>query len=217
MMMTVTTKGGDSTVAVLDSLPYVEAVHEDYEEYALALIEEEMKAIEPRPLKKVPPVKFRTFLMESEYGNVKISRDNDPDPNNHNDNEVATIERVEHVSFQPSKIARPTTIDEWKGHAIPEIKKRFEAERIRGMVLEAEKEDGVDSWKSHNSALDDLKALWTRKLKERTDAVEEINFQRQRMQQDHFGPELDKLNLEYQEALYRRNQLEHAVEGLRRT
>lgn len=195
---------------VLDSLPYIEAVHEDYEEYALALIEEEMRCIEPRPLKKIPPLKFRTPMMQTEYGNVKTVTDSD-------NNEVATKQRAEYVSFQPAKIARPATIEEWTNHAIPEIKTRLEAERIRGQVLEAEKADGVVSWKEHNAALDDVKALWTRKWKERADAVEEINFQRQRTQQENFGPELDQLNQEYQQVLYRRNQLEHAIEGLRRS
>jgi hypothetical protein len=223
----------NNNTVVFDCLPYVESIHEDYEEYALALIEDEMKAIEPLPLKKVPPIRFRTELMRVEYSNVKMieqhqHRTSENDPNNNVEGVmedgtllVATIQRegnLNHtISFHPSKIARPTTLDEWSSHAIPEIKKRFEAERIRAIVLDAEKEDGVDSWKVHNSALDDLKSLWIRLLKDRSDAVEEINFQRQQRQQEYFGPELDRLNQQYQEALYRRNQVEHAIEALKRS
>ncbi|OEU10437.1 hypothetical protein FRACYDRAFT_247539 [Fragilariopsis cylindrus CCMP1102] len=50
-----------------DSLPYVETVHANYEEYALALIKEEMKASVPtRSLKKMPPLNFRTSMMQKE-------------------------------------------------------------------------------------------------------------------------------------------------------
>jgi Breast carcinoma amplified sequence 2 (BCAS2) len=218
-------ENGDPPVVVLDSLPYVEAVHEDYEEYALALIEEEMKATEPRPLeRRMHPLKFRTPMMRAEYGNnVKLvtpppagGDDGNPPPTDEQ-TLVAVIQRTECVSLQPAKIARPATIAEWRDHAIPEIKTRFEAERIRGLVLEVEREDGVGSWRDHVAALEDLKALWTRKWRQHADAVEEINFQRQQNQEQHFGPELERLNQQYQQALYARNQLKHGIEGLRRS
>ena len=46
--------------------------------------------------------------------------------------------------------------------------------------------------------------------------VEEINFRRQQGQTQQVGPEIDRLNQEYEEALYRRNQLEYAIEGIKR-
>jgi hypothetical protein len=188
---------------VLDSLPYVEAVHEDYEEYALALIEEEMKEFQPRSMKKMPAIKFRTPIMETEYITRMVDNEFVPRP-----------ER----SYQPLKIARPTNLDEWKTIAIPQAKSRLEAERIRTSVLEAEKEEGVLNWKAYNTqSLEQLKNHYSTALQKQREAVEEINYQRQQTQQQQLGPQLDQLNLEYQQALYRRNQLEHAIEGLRRS
>lgn len=203
----------NGTVA-LDSLPYVETVHEDYEEYALALIEEEMKAIAPRSMKKMAPLNFRTPTMQKEYETLV---------NTDGETAVAVPRPKQQLhAFQPKKIVKPTTIEEWKDDisgsstAISQIKSQFEAERIRGLVLEVEKEEGVANWKDYNAGLDELAAFWTKSLKQQAEAVEEINFRRQQAQTQQVGPEIDRLNQEYQQALYRRNQLEHAIEGFRR-
>ena len=191
-------------VILFDSLPYVEGVHEDYEEYALSLIEDEMKVIQPRPLKKKMKKNpnFRTPLMHLEYETLVV------------DGEYR--ERPE-TRYQPLKIARPgpTALKEWE-IAIPEMKTRFETERVRSLVLEAEKEEAVANWKDYLAYSELLQTELTAKLETQREAVEEINFQRQQTQQQQLGPQLDQLQTEYQQMLYRRNQLEHAIEGLRR-
>jgi Breast carcinoma amplified sequence 2 (BCAS2) len=210
------TSRGDSdpqNEIVLDSLPYVETVHEDYEEYALALIEEEMKSITPRSLKKMLPLQFRTPILKTEFDALELIEDEST-----GERRVLNSQRSSKDAngFQPLKIARPTSIEEWKSHALQQIKSRFESERLRGLVLEAEKEEAVQNWKDYNTSLEALKVFWARNLKERNEAVEEINFQRQQAQTQNLGPEIDRLNQEYQQALYRRNQLEHAIEAIRR-
>lgn len=186
---------------VLDSLPYAEAVHEDYEEYALAMIEEEMKLLQPRP-QKMPALQFRTPMMQREYETLVVDHQ--------------FVSRPER-SFQPLKIARPTTsLEEWTTIAIPQAKTRFETERIRSMILEAEKEEAVPNWKDYNTSLEHLESQWSTALERQREAVAEINYQRQQAQQQQLGPQLEQLNAEYQQALYRRNQLQHAIEGLRR-
>jgi hypothetical protein len=202
------TKDSSSSTIILDSLPYVEFLHEDYEEYALAMIEEEMKSIKPRPLRKIPPLKFRTTILQKEYDALSSNNNNN---NNNNRNSSK-----EGNPYQPCKIVQPTSIDEWKSHAIPLIKSRFEAERIRSLILEVEKDEAVQNWKDYNVALDGLKSYWMKALQEQAEAVEEVNFQRQQAQTQHLGPEIDRLNQEYQRALYKRNELEYAIEGLRR-
>jgi hypothetical protein len=185
-----------------DSLPYVEAVHEDYEEYALALFEEEMKQIQPRPLKKkMRTLRYRTPIMKQEYATLVVDGEFKVRPE---------------TRYQPLKIARPSSLDEWKTIAIPQAKTLFESERIRSLVLEAEKEETVANWKDYNSLMDQLQSQWTTALEQQREEVQEINFQRQQTQQQQLGPQLDQLNLDYQQMLYRRNQLEHAIEGLRR-
>lgn len=187
---------------ILDSLPYVEAVHEDYEEYALSLIEEEMKQLRPRKVTKLTPVNFRTPMMKAEYTERVVDGEFKP---------------REERSYQPPKIVRPSTLEEWRNVAIPQAKARLEAERIRGLLLDAEKEEAVENWKVYNSQLlEGLRAQWANVLADRNDAVEEVNFQRQQSQQQQYWPELVQLTTDYQQMLYRRNQLEHAIEGLRR-
>lgn len=190
-----------TTTNVLDSLPYVEQIHNDYEDYALSLIEEEMKQTKPRSLPSIPPIRFRSSLMQTEYETLIVNDE--------------VVQRL--VSFLPPKIARGTTSEEWRTHALPKMKQQLEAERIRSMVLEAEKEEGVERWKCYNQSLDNLKALWSATLQQRGEAVEEVNYQRQKIQRGQFGPEIHELTVQYQQMLYRRNQLEHAIEGLKRT
>ncbi|MGK3752062.1 MAG: hypothetical protein ACI8RD_004366 [Bacillariaceae sp.] len=200
----------DERVVLLDSLPYVETVHEDYEEYALALIEEEMKASVPRSLKKMPPLHFRTSMMQKEYESLVVKD---------GQGTLISVQRPKEqlLSFQPKKIAKPTTIEEWNdSNTIEQAKSQFESERIRSQVIEVEKEEGVANWKDHITSLDELVSFWTKSLQKQAEIVEEINFQRQQSQEKQTGPELERLNQDYQQALYRRNQLEHTIEGLRR-
>lgn len=208
--MSLVNSATDESKVILDSLPYIESVHEDYEEYALALIEEEMQNFKPRSLSKIPPLRFRTSLMQKEYDGLQVEEDETT-----GERTVVNPNRDSNT-FQPLKIARPTNLDEWRSHAIPQMKSRFEAERIRGIMLEAEKEKGVQIWKDYNAILDNLKGHWSSVLKNSTEKVEEINYQRQESQAQNYGPELTKLEQEYQQALYRRNQVEHAIEALKR-
>jgi len=200
----------DEPIVFLDSLPYVDVVHEDYEEYALSLIEEEMKTIAPRSLKKIPPLNFRTPMMHKVY-ELLVDKEN---------NEKSTsvsYPKEQHLSFQPKKIVKPTTIEEWNdSSAIGQVKSQFEAERIRTLILESEKEEGVANWKDYTTGLDNLVAFWMKLLQKQSGVVEEINYQRQQAQERQNGPELDQLNQDYQQSLYRRNQLEYEIEKLRR-
>jgi hypothetical protein len=190
----------ESNRIFLDSLPYVDTVHEDYEDYALALIEEEMKQFQPHGGRKVAPVRFRSTMMQQEFKSLVVENQFQP--------------RKE-TSFQPRKITRPETEEEWVV-GINDAKSRLESERIRGLLLEAEKEEAVESWKDYNMALQHHQMQWENALQRQKESVEEINYQRQQAQQNQLGPQLETLNLEYQQALYRRNQLEHAIEAHRR-
>lgn len=199
-----------STSALMDSLPYVENVHEDYEEYALALIEEEMKAIEPRSFQKIPPLNFRTSMMQNEYNALVVME---------GDGTMAFRERPKEacLAYQPSKITKPSDMVSEAGNtALSRIKSQYEAERIRSMILEVEKQEGAAIWKDYNAHLDRLGNAWAQSLKQQMDAVEEINFRREQAQSQQVGPEIERLSQKYEHALYRRNQLEYAIEGLRR-
>ena len=215
-----TEDASSSSEVMLDSLPYVETVHEDYEEYALALIEDEMKEIAPRPIKKIAPIKFRTPIMQTEYETLVVkgeSEDGGDAP------EVIRKRPKEHLQqFQPKKIKKPTTFEEWEkdskssNDVLSQMRRRYEAERIRGLVLAAEKAEGVAMWKDYCTSLDEIAEFWKKMLEKEIEAKEEINFRRQELQTQQFGPEIDRLSQEYQQVLYRRNQLQHAIEGMKR-
>jgi hypothetical protein len=184
---------------ILDSLPYVDAVHEDYEEYALALIEEEMKQFEPRSLpRKMPPLNFRSPLMQQEYETLVQGDEYVP--------------REPHFGLQPLK---PADIKDYETD-LPQAKARLEAERIRSVIVEVEKEDAAVGWKEHVQDLTSLHNQWSQLLQKQREQVEEINYQRQQAQQQQLGPQLQELELQYQQALYKRNQLQHAIIGLQR-
>mmetsp|Transcript_18177 Transcript_18177/g.43940 ORF Transcript_18177/g.43940 Transcript_18177/m.43940 type:complete len:225 (+) Transcript_18177:107-781(+) len=209
---------------VLDSLPYIEQIHNDYEEYALALIEEEMKNGNSNNMNPLEPIKFRSNLMKKEYKTlIKNGGNGDGD----DDAEMAVPRSPQDGGgssfFVPPKIARPAptpsskSIEGWTTHAIPAAKQRYESERIRSMVLEAQKEDAVTDWKMYNSKLErGVKSMYESSLKTTSENIEEINYQRQKIQTDSFLPQLDELTVQHQQIVYRRNQLEHTIEGLRR-
>ena len=207
--------------SMMDSLPYVETVHEDYEEYALALIEEEMKVIAPRPMRKIPPLNFRTPMMRTEYESLVVNGKLE-DGVDAQKSFVQTRPKEQFQLFQPKKVMKPSTMQGRKDDentildAISQMKSRYEAERIRALLLDVDKEEGVSIWKAYNAKLDELAGFWNTLLKQEIETVEEINFRRQQSQTQQVGPEITRLNQKYQEALYRRNQLEHAIEGLKR-
>lgn len=190
----------DEKGVYLDSLPYVDAVHEDYEDYALALIEEEMQRFNPQVLRRVSPVRFRSPLMQQEHKSLIIDDQ---------------FQARKEFSSQLGNITRPGTEQGWLD-ALKLAKSRHESERIRGMLLESEKEDAVEIWKDYNMSLQHHYIQWESAWQRQQECVQDINYQRQQAQHSQLGPQLHRLELEYQEALHRKNQLEHTVESHRR-
>lgn len=173
-----------------DSLPYIETLHEDYKDYALALIEEEMQQFRPQKVARVPPIVFRSPFMKHEVESLSDGKEYKP--------------RVA-IAFGAEKDV-----------SLSETKIQFEAERIRSLILEAEKAEAADVWRGYNNTIQLLNNRWSNSLKVNAEIVEEINYQRQQAQQNQLGPILERLNLEYHQAVYRKNQQEHAIEALRR-
>jgi hypothetical protein len=213
-------------VILLDSLPYIESIHDDYEEYALGLIEEEMKRMNPRTImKELPPLRFRTSLLKHEYQALELVPEESTGIDHHQQPQqpqqwvVRNSQRSSqdnHQMYQPAKILPPPSTSgkevEWEScHALSQMKSRYESERLRGIVLDVQEQEDVLNWKDYNNHLDQCKIYWTRILQERNDAVEEINFQRQQKQTQQVKPELDLLVQEYQQILYQRNQLEYML------
>merc|ERR1740130_727802 len=90
----------------------------------------------------MPPLNFRTSMMQKEYESL-IVKDGGVEGT------LISVQRPKEqlLSFQPKKIVKPTTIEEWNdSNAIEQAKSQFESERIRSQVIEVEKEEGVANW-----------------------------------------------------------------------
>lgn len=202
-MSTDNTNNEDDTkpVVVLDSLPYVDPVPpEDYEQYALSLIEEEMKHHKPPAAvtKELAPVNFRTPLFRSEYEKVSQGKPVEPlvlpsppmDVSDCSDNRDSLMEAV-----QQARIA-------------------YEKERIRAMTLQIEKETGVTLWKQWNDqVLNPLLQQNQDMLERQKLLVEQINARRQEQQQG-MGKKLQVLETQYHDLVQKQFQLRQAIAGL---
>merc|ERR1740130_2458295 len=97
----------------------------------------------------MPSLNFRTSMMQKEYESL-IVKDGGVEGT------LISVQRPKEqlLSFQPKKIVKPTTIEEWNdSSAIGQVKSQFEAERIRTLILESEKEEGVANWKDYTTGL----------------------------------------------------------------
>ena len=184
-------RGGDG---VFDSLPYFEAAHEDYEEYALALIEDEMKLVAPTRTDGVAEIKYRSQIMENEcnlliVGSKFVPRQDLPTQKNR---------------------GRPQGEADCAS-SIREGKRMYEYERIRSQILDAEKSEVAESWKLFNESLSLHQTKLSGMVKNQSEVVQEINYGRQKLQQQQLGPQIDELAIEYRRTLYQRNQIKHGI------
>lgn len=195
--MTIPTSSDEAGDRMWDSLPYFENTHEEYEEYALALIEDEMNLVEPPQIADITPIKFKSSIMKKEYELLIVGSKFEP-----------------RKQLPPPKHqGRPKT-EKACISSVQESKCKYEAERIRSQLLEAEKNEAVESWKSFNESLSLHQMELSRVLKRQCEAVEEINYDRQNSQQQQLGPQIETLSMDYQRTLYRRNQFKHSIGSL---
>lgn len=182
---------------VIDSLPYVDAVHEDYEQYALSLIEEEMKNMKPPKLKPLPPLKFKSDVLGNDYETLS----------KHPDRKFELSNRSQEPSEQ--------TIEAWR-KAVQDSRAEYEAERQRSVVLEIEKsEASVYQWKQYGTMLENLQKESSAHVDAGKAAVDKLNAERQQ-HQEKVGHTLHLLNSQWQGAMQKRFQLQVATRDLER-
>jgi Breast carcinoma amplified sequence 2 (BCAS2) len=131
----------------LDALPYVDAIHEDYEVYALALVEEEMAKISPSATTtcKLPPLRA-SVLLQTEYEFVSKGEKTRSPPLELND-------------VHPPPPSDNNTAEAWK-ESIHRARAAYESERLRGQVLELEEKYAPTQWKRYtNQVLQPLELL----------------------------------------------------------
>lgn len=177
---------------VLDGLPYVETVDEDYEAYALSLIEEEMAKISPRSMQELPPLKL------SEMGQQQYDA-------------VASGEEI--TRFQPQEVSTPSDMDDveaWE-HSVQHARAAYEAERLRKMILDLESDHGAHQWKHYTSnVLENLSSALQQNYSSQREVVDEINVQRQKQQQPT-GQTLQVLRNQWHELIQKKHALAMAT------
>lgn len=184
-----------SKVALFDALPYVDELNEQYEQYALSLIEEEMNRMATPRGDRVPKLNCRTQIMQTEW-------------------EKRTAGETE--SFTMPSVKRPSSkdsLDEWK-EAVKRARTTYEAERIRSINLEVDRDTMAGKkWKNHNEKLGRLVQAQKDMFAAQQRKVQEINQRRQQSQMKT-GQHLKVLETQYQELVAKQQTLKSAIAQL---
>jgi hypothetical protein len=194
----------------LDSLPYIDQVHPDYEAYALTLIEEEMQSMTPpEPVtyshESVPEFKSRTSsngLNQSEYKSL-VDRNGQPRKDN---TDFCKIMKIR--SAAPSE--SDGSVADWQ-YSVQYAKTELEHERIRQTNLDLENEFSSSLWKHHVQILERSAIATDNELQAQLLKVDQINAQRKEMQEVQAMNQLGKLNYRWEE-LIKNNQ--HLMMGV---
>ena len=190
---------------MLDALPYIDPVNEDYEQYALALIEAEMKQTRTapqHPLLADKPLNLRTQIMKDSMERQQQDRG-----------------KLETTTF-PDRVVVPPPDDDnnsvqaWT-HAAQQARIAYESERLRAVQLEVDKEESSSQWQRHlRTVVQPQHEAVQQQLRAQRQIVEEINHARQTEQQEVYGRQLQVLTAQYEELVQRQMQLKLAVARL---
>jgi len=182
----------------LDSLPYIDQVHPDYEAYALTLIEEEMQSMTPpAPVTyshaSIPDFKSSASaisLNQIEYTNL-VNRNGQP-----------RKENIDFYKIMKAKSAPPSdgSVADWQS-AVQHAKKELEHERIRQTNLDLENEFASSLWKHHAQILERSSTATDKELQAQLLGVDQINAQRKEMQEVQAMNKLGKLNYRWEELI----------------
>lgn len=210
---------------ILDSLPYIDNLHPDYEAYALTLIEEEMQNMANND--NIPSDEIRLRHLPNPLGSngnadttpaFKSSKFNNESLNqNEYDSLVARggQPRVDIIDYKDAmrstKPSDTNNTDEWK-EAIIKAKTELEHERLRMVKLELQSEYESSLWKYHTQKLETISNNVKSALSQQQMKVDKINARRQNMQIEKAAPKLHILNQKWDEGL---NKVKVLANGVR--
>jgi len=208
----------DDTIA-LDSLPYIDNLHPDYEAYALTLIEEEMQQMVPPSeeelLRHLPnplsgndadstPVfkSSKTQLNRVEYEG-HVARQGQPRTDSINYLQIMCAEKPNDVTKE----------SEWN-EALEKAKIELEYERLRMVNAELQTEYESSLWKHHTMKLESISNDIKNQLIKQKIKVDEINAKRKDMQVSKAAPRLHTLSQKWDETVKRVKLLSNGVGAL---
>jgi hypothetical protein len=203
---------------VLDSLPYIDHIHPDYEAYALTLIEEEMQTLEANPhalrhldnpLRRedallTPLFKYSKNGLNASEFDALVARGGQP-----RSDEIDFSQSIISKKYQPEN----DSIDGWE-RCIEKCKIELEYERLRLVNAELQAEFDTSVWREHSAGLDLLMEQMVQKLEEQKLKVDQINAKRKEMQEGNGAPKLIALNQRWDELIRKNSHLSNAIANL---
>lgn len=170
------------------SLPYIDAIDEEHERRALELIEAEMQC---RTRPAVPPMP--PSILEHKMHN-------------------------QGPKYSPSEALKPpnddATVEEWE-EAVRKARIAYEHERIKGIQLSVDNTAAPPVFRALNATLCAPRTeAFERKQQEQTTVVQQVNYERQRHQQDVVGPEMRALQAQCWDLVEKQRQLRQAIQEL---
>lgn len=205
-----TSKAKAKEVAMIDSLPYIDYFPEDYETYALSLIEEEMTKFTPSDyLGHIPPYKIEPSslgpLSRLEY-DALVARNGLPRPVSNEDN----------YPFTSVPMPPPPSLEEndnsasWK-NSINQAKIYHEQLRSRLLNLELSTIFESGQWSMYNTCLDEQFQLLSSAVQKQRQHVDSINARRKQVQEKEVASTLRVLGERYYELVGRNQRLSNAT------
>jgi pre-mRNA-splicing factor SPF27 len=201
-----------SNEVVLDSLPYIDQIHPDYEAYALTLIEEEMQKMEPPPSIPYDATATPVFqyskhsVNKTEYEHL-VKRNGQP----RNKDEQMNLDFTQKVK---SALPQNTSDKSQWEEAIDRAKIELEYERLRQVNVELQGEFDTSIWKYraelHESDSKYMKAC----LEDQLMKVDQINAKRKEMQEVQAAPKLSALTQRWGELIQKNRHLARGVRSL---
>ena len=220
---------------ILDALPYVDPMNEDYELYALALIETEMQQMggAPNPLspqqqqqQDIPALRHahrsHLFCEAVQQLNKRSNSQHDDNTSSLPDSSKQQQQQIglSDGSF-PVAPANGADAAAWED-AVRRAKIAYETQRLRALSLECQKDNSTDGagsmlsmWNSYTNGV--LQPQWEvaqQQLASQQEAVEHLNLARQQQQLETYGRPLRVRMDQYDELLQKLRLLKDAVARL---
>jgi Breast carcinoma amplified sequence 2 (BCAS2) len=195
---------------VMDSLPYVDALPEEYEQYALALIEDEMASLHSKKLRHFPvhALNRPTEILQRGLELLASTGGTEPYTAKPENGELLNQPTV----FDDPPASNETNLDVWR-RSVNRARVEYEAERIRSVILGVEKDEQSVLWRDWKTVQHLLLERWRKNLDEEQQAVESINADRQSDQLKK-GGQLQILNGQYHDLVQKLDRLRQATTEL---
>lgn len=204
MTTTSTTPTPQSSV-IWDALPYVDAVQDDYEQYATALIQEELDQSRNRhTVPELKPVTRSAALAQAIEDRGQETEANDTT--------ICNFSSRYDLKRPPDKAPAA----EWK-RAVRRLRTAYEVERQRSLalqVLKPETNQVIRQHKNHSSAMAGFLSQDQEVLASKRHETDAINRQRLESQQLIHDKQLHRLELQYHQLVQKQVHLRTAVQEL---